>query len=444
MRNMANRLLIIQPSYYRSKAERTVFKVRRRPVVPLTLPYLAALTPPDWEIKLLDEQLEPVDFNYPAQVVAITTWTLHSLRAYDIADEFRRRGVPVIMGGPHTCFYAEETGGHCDAVGVGEAEGIWVQMLEDALQGQLKKTYQADLLPDLANLPLPRYELLNLRRYGPFKTFTVSSSRGCPFRCEFCSERFLLGESYRCRPVGEVVEEIKRCGLRNILFGDSNFGGKRSQAMELMEALIPLKVHWSALWSSYLCNDGEFLDLARRSGLLHVNIGVESINPDTLNGMNKRMNKVSRYGEMLANLRRRGISYSLNFIFGWDGETEGAFEATLNFLREHKVPVAYFNILTPVKGTPLFDRMHGEGRIVNREDIDRWPGQLCYIKPPYGSPEQLEHNVKKMYRNFYSLASIFSRMSLPVSKPNIASWVINLSQRRMAHAGPANNNFDGY
>ncbi len=441
---MPNRLLIIQPSYYRSRTDRTVLKVRRRQVVPLTSPYLAALTPPDWEIKLLDEQLEPIDFNYRADLVAITTWTLHSYRAYDIADEFRRRGVPVILGGPHTYFHAGEAGEHCDAVGIGEAEGIWTQMLEDALHGRLKKIYQADLLPDLAGLPPPRYELLNLRRYGPFKTFTVSSSRGCPFRCEFCSERFLLGESYRCRPAPEVIEEIKHWRLRNILFGDSNFGGKRSHALELMEALIPLKVRWSALWSSYLCNDGEFLDLARRSGLLHVNIGLESINPDTLNGMNKRFNKTSRYDEMLANLRRRGISYSLNFIFGWDGETEGALQATLNFLQDHKVPVAYFNILTPVKGTPLYDRLQGEGRITNSRDIDRWPGQSCYIRPLGGSPAELEQKVQKMYRDFYSLPSIFSRMSLPVTKANLASWFINLSQRRMVRAGPDNNNFDGY
>ena len=441
---MAHRLLIIQPSYYRSKADRTVFKVRRRPVVPLTLPYLAALTPPHWDIKLVDEQHEPIDFDYRADLVAITTWTLNSYRAYDIADEFRRRGVRVILGGPHTFFHAEEAGEHGDAVGIGEGEAIWTRMLSDAVHGRLKKVYRAELLSSLAGLPAPRYDLLNMRYYRPFTTFAVSSSRGCPFRCEFCSERMLLGDAYRCRPVTEVVKEIKHCRAKSLLFGDSNFGGKRSHAMELMEALIPLKVRWSALWSSYLCNDAPFLDLACRSGLLHVNIGIESINPDTLESMNKRFNKLSRYGEMLANLRRRGISYSLNFIFGWDGETEGAFPATLNFLQDHKVPVAYFNILTPVKGTPLYDRLQSEARILNNREIDRWPGQLCYIKPPYGSAAELEQTIREMYRDFYSLPSIVSRMPLPVTKANIASWVINFSQRRMAHAGRANSNFDGY
>lgn len=441
---MADRLLIIQPSHYRSKADRSVFRVRRRNVVPLTLPYLAALTPLDWKIKVIDEQLQPLDFDEPADLVAITTSTLTSLRAYDIADEFRRRGMPVILGGPHTFFHAEEAGAHGSAVGIGEGEIIWPEMLADARQGRLKKVYQAELLPDLAGLPLPRYDLLDLRPYRPFRTFTVVSSRGCPFHCEFCSERLLLGARYRCRPVPEVIEEVKRCGSRSIFFGDSNFGGKRSHAMELMAALIPLKVRWSALWSSYLCSDTPFLDLATRSGLLHVNIGIESISPQTLDSMNKRFNKASKYNQMLADLRRRGISYSLNFIFGWDGESEDAYAATLDFLKRHKVPAAYFNILTPVKGTPLYDRMKASGRITNLDDIDRWPGQYCYIRPPNGTPGSLERNIQDMYRQFYSLRSMFARLPMPVTQSNIASWVINFSQRRLARVEEAHNDFDGY
>ena len=441
---MRDNLLIIQPSYYRSKADRTVCRLRRRPVVPLSSSYLAGLTPDDWDITLVDEQLQPIDFDCHPDLVAITTWTLNSLRAYDIAEEFRRRGVPVIIGGPHTFFHAEEAGAHCSAVGRGEAESYWPQMLEDARNGRLQPVYQCEESLSLDGLPLPRYDLLNLRCYGPFRTFVVVSSRGCPFRCEFCSERFLLGETYRCRPVPDVVEEVKHCRSRNILFGDSNFGGKRSHAMELMEALVPLKIRWSALWPSHLCCDEPFLDLAQRSGLLHVNIGLESVSSDTLAQMNKRFNKTDRYGELLANLRRRGISYSLNFVFGWDGERESAFGATLDFLQRHKVPAAYFNILTPVKGTPLYERLHAQERILNSQDIDRWPGQICYIKPTCGTPETLERNVRGLYRSFYSLPSMLSRLRMPLTKSDLASWVINLSQRRMARAEEVGNNFDGY
>ena len=441
---MAHKLLIIQPSHYGSKGDRTVFKARHRSVVPLTLPYLAALTPPGWETALVDEQLDPVRFDGRFDLVAISARTLSSYRAYDLADEFRRRRVPVILGGPHAFFHAEEAGEHCDGVGVGEAETIWPKMLGDAVQGRLGRLYRAEPLPDLAGLPLPRYDLMNLARYRPFRTHTIVSSRGCPFRCEFCSERFLLGEGYRCRPVPEVIEEIRRCGSRSIFFGDSNFGGKRSHAMELMEAMIGLRLRWSALWPAYLCSDTAFMDLAQRSGLLHVNIGIESINADTLEGMNKRFNKVTKYGEMLAGLRRRGISYSLNFIFGWDGETESAFNATLKFLQDHKAPVAYFNILTPVKGTPLYDRMRSKGRIFNDQEIDRWPGQICYIRPPYGTPGSMENDIRRLYRDFYSLPSMVSRLPLPLTQASIASWVINFSQRRMARAEQLQNNFDGF
>jgi radical SAM superfamily enzyme YgiQ (UPF0313 family) len=412
--------------------------------VPLTLPYLAALTPPGWEITLLDEQLDPAPFDGRFDLVAISASTLTSYRAYDIADEFRRHRVPVIFGGPHTFFHVEEAVEHCDGVGIGEAESIWLRMLDDAVHGRLEKLYRGELVPDLGGLPLPRYDLLNLARYRPFRTHAVVSSRGCPFRCEFCSERFLLGERYRCRPVPEVVEEIRHCRSRSIFFGDSNFGGKRSHAMELMEAMIPLRVRWSALWPSYLCTDTTFMDLAQRSGLLHLNIGLESINPKTLASMNKTFNKTHKYAEMLSNLRRRGISYSLNFIFGWDGELKSAFDATLKFLCDHKVPVAYFNVLTPVKGTPFYERMQSEGRILNEREIDRWPGQICYIRPPHGTPASLENHVRRLYREFYSLRSIVSRLPIPLTQASIASWVINFSQRRMALAERVHNNFDGF
>lgn len=171
-------------------------------------------------------------------------------------------------------------------------------------------------------------------------------------------------------------------------FGESNFGGKKSRAMELMEGLVPLGIRWSTLWSSNLCLDKEFLDLARKSGVMHVNIGIESIDKDILDGMRKGWNKASRYHEMFENLRQRDISYSLNFIFGFDDEDHDIYRATISFLEEHKVPAAYFNILTPTKGTALFNRMEKAGRIINAPEIDRWPGQICQIWPKNCSPRK--------------------------------------------------------
>jgi radical SAM superfamily enzyme YgiQ (UPF0313 family) len=441
---MSLKLLIIQPSHYESKTNRRVFKTRRRSVVPLTLPYLAALTLPDWEVCLLDEQLDDINFDHAADLVALTVWTLQSLRAYDIAAEFRRRGVPVIMGGPHTFFYPKEATEHCDAIGIGEGERILPQMLADAAAGRLQQCYRAEPLTPMSGLPQPRYDFLDMRRFGPFRTFTVQSSRGCPFHCDFCSERLYLGANFRWRPAEEVVEEILRCGGHDFFFGESNFGGRRERAMELMEALIPLGLRWSTLWSSNLCLDGEFLDLAKRSGLLHVNIGIESIDAATLAVMNKKQNKADRYAEMFANMRRREISYSVNLVFGWDTETPDVFQSTLEFLHRHKVPAAYFNVLTPQRGTALFDRMHQEGRVFNESEIDRWPGQICYFRPRWCKPAELERNVQQMYRQFYSLGSMCRRLPLPVTPSRMASWVINLSERRMAYAAHSNNDFDGF
>lgn len=434
---MSKRLLIIKPSHFRSRSDPTIIRSKKRKVVPLTLPYLAALAPADWELKLTDEQLDGVDFHEPCDLAAITVWTINSLRAYEIADRFRDRGIPVIMGGPHIFFHAEEAAGHCDALGIGEGESIWREMLADAETGRLKKIYGPGPLHGLAGLPFPRYDLLDMKRFGLFKTFSVQSSRGCPFKCDFCSERFYLGERYRFRPVPEVIDEIRRSGAANILFADSNFGGDTGHAMELMEAMIPLKVRWSALWPVRLCGNREFLDMAQRSGILHVNIGLESIYPETLGEMNKRMNVID-YDGVFREMGRRGISYSLNFIFGSDSDTRGVFAATLSFLKGHRVPVAYFHILTPHKGSHLYERLLAEERITDIDGIGRWPGMACRIRPLNFTPEGLVRGVEGLHREFYSLKSMLDRLPLPFSKSAVASWIINLAERKSFRTGAEN------
>jgi radical SAM superfamily enzyme YgiQ (UPF0313 family) len=441
---MPNRLLIIQPSYYKSRKDRTVARARHRDLVPLPLPYLAALTPPDWDVRLVDELVAPVDFDAPVDVVAITTWTINSLRSYDLAAEFRRRGKIVMLGGPHTWFYGDEAAQHADAVAVGEGEVLWKQMLEDAAAGRLKNIYRSGRQSDLKGLPFPRYDLLDTRPYGPFKTFVVQSTRGCPFVCDFCSERLYLGTGFRCRPIPEVVDEIKRLPSRNIFFAESNFGGRPAYAMELMEAIAPLKVRWSTLWSLNLCSNRKFMDLAQRSGLLHVNIGMESLDQSTIESMRKRQNPTARYAEILRDFRRRGISYSLNFIFGWDTETKAVFDTTRDFLQREKVPVAYFNVLTPDRGTAYYDRMRKSNRILNEAEIGRFPGQVCHIRPSFCEPSELEREVQGLYREFYSLPSMLSRLPLPLTKAGIASWMLNISQRRMARTMSDNINFADY
>ncbi len=425
------KLMLIQPTYYRHTTDHSLYKTKKRTLVGMTLPYLAALTPKEWDVQLVDEQVMDIDFDAPVDVVAITAWTINSFRAYDIARRFRDRGVPVLMGGPHVFFHTEEAAEHCDAVGVGEGEEILPVMLRDVARGRLQKVYRAPGMHDLKGLPVPRYDLMHLMGPRWSRTYSVQSSRGCPFKCEFCSERFYIGDRYRYRPTPEIVEEIRQIGARNVFFADSMFAGKKQHSMELMEALIPLKIRWSTLWTTYLCKDQAFMDLAKRSGLLHVNMGMESVDQETLTAMNKKFNKVDQYEEILSNLRRRGISYSLNFVFGYDGERKDIFESTRKFLLKHKVPVAYFYTLSPHKGTPLYNRLKGENRLLDERNLDRWPGNGCEVQPSYCSPRELEENVRGMYDTFYNLPSMFRRLSPPVTKSHIASWILNFSQRRI-------------
>ena len=441
---MASKLLIIQPSFYRSPRDRSPVSTRHRQLVPLVLPYLAALTPAGWDVQIVDEMVHPVDVDTPADLVAITTRTLSSYRAYDLAREFRKRGRKVIFGGPHVYFFAQEAQAHCDSVGIGEAEVLWPMMLADAEAGRLKPLYHAPQIKDLSHFPMPRYDLMDLRPYGLMKTFAVQATRGCPLACEFCSERLYLGGGFRVRPVQDVVEELKQIPSHNIFFAESNFGIKRKHAMELMEAIIPLKLRWSTLWSMNLCYDKEFLDLAQRSGLLHVNIGMESIDGQTIASMRKGQNKTERYHAVLADFRKRGISFSLNFIFGWDTETREVFTNTLRFLEDEKVPVAYFNLLTPDKGTSFYDRMRQQDRIIDEEGIGRWPGQPCHIKPLFCTPRELEEDVQEIHRKFYSFPSMFRRLPMPLNTSAIASWVLNFSQRKVSAHADSEHNFTAY
>ncbi len=437
------RIHIIQPTHFQKQFSRKLYKSRARALVPLTLPYLAALVPEGHEIRLTDEQIENIDFSESFDCVLITSTILTSFRAYEIAHRYRERGVPVIIGGPHCTFYADEVQKHADSVAQGEGEDVIPRLIRDLESGRLKRRYRAESLHDLKGLPFPRYDLLNPAIFAHFPTYSVQTTRGCPYRCEFCAERFHLGERYRMRPVEEVIEEIKQTRCKQIFFADSTLAGNRSRTMELMERLIPLKIRWSTLWNTHRCLDREFMELAKRSGLLHVNMGVESINKHTLADMNKKTTPADRLAEVSRILRKLGISFSFNLIFGWDTDHLEDFDATLNFLMENKVHVAFFNVFSPHKGTKIYERYLAEGRLIDPYNMGRWPGIIAEIYPKNYSPHELEQNVLRLYRRFYSWPSMLKRLPPPVTKAAIASWFMNLSERKFYKGNTHRANFDG-
>lgn len=439
------KLLIIQAATYRSRDDRRPLRIRKRKLVGAIMPYLAALAPPGWDITLLDDEIEEPDYDAPYDVVAITVRMVTSLRAYEIADKFRQRNVPVLMGGPHATFYTEEMAEHADAVCTGEGEDIFPQMLEDAAAGRLRKFYRRDEVASLAGMPTPRWDLLNPKHYVFYRPFVIQQSRGCPYTCDFCAERRLNGDyGYRDRPVAEVVEEIRKCGGRHIFFAASQFVGHKGRTMELMEALIPLKVRWSALFSPRFGLDGTFLDLAKRSGLLHVNMGIESISQSTLQAMRKGFNKSDNYEDMIANLNKRNISYSFNFVIGADTDEMDVFPATLEFLQKNKVPAAYFNVMVPLRGTALHDRLKAEDRIIDEENMDRWAGVHCHFRPMRMSGEELVDGVRKLQRDFYSARRMAQRLRFPRTQADLASWNVNLTQRKVALNSDTMNEFSEY
>lgn len=437
------RVHIIQPTHFAIPFQKALYKTKKRELVPLTLPYLAALIPEGHEIRLTDEQVQDWDPQVPCDCVFISVHILNSLRAYEIADEYREKGIPVVMGGPHCTFYGEEALDHADAIAVGEGETLIPQLLEDLARGELKPRYESADMHDLRYLPLPRLELLDPSTLSRIRTVAVQTSRGCPYRCEFCAERYYLGEAYRMRPVEEVVEEIRRTRSRQIFFADSTFVGNKPRTMELMEQLIPLKIRWSTLWNAHRVLDLELMHLAKRSGLLHINMGVESIKPETLKGMHKTTTPAHRLEEVVKTLRHLDISFSFNLIFGWDTDELEDFQATSDFLDKHKVHVAFFNVFSPHKGTKIYDRFRSEGRLRDEKNMGRWPGVIAEIHPTHFTAEELEEGIHGLYRRFYSWPSIFRRLPLPKSKASIASWFMNLSQRKMFRADDSRTNFDG-
>ena len=311
------RILLVQPTTVH--LDGTPHKSRWRLIMGLMIPLMAGLTPDEYDVTLCDERLEDLDFDGGWDLVGMTTTIGASLRAYQLGDEFRRRGIPVVMGGFHATLQTDEASEACRRRRSRRGGPGLGRLLQDWRDGKLKQTYRADKLHDLKNLPRPRHELLKLNRYL-FKAVPVQASRGCPDRCSFCEIPVFYSGSYRTRPVGDIVDEIKKVmevtGFRRFQFIDDQITGKHKFAKELFKALEPLNIRFSCLWTVNSNHDEDLLELAAKAGVFHVNIGVESVSQDSLLSMNKIQNHTKDYKKLLKRLEHYGIYYSLNFLFG--------------------------------------------------------------------------------------------------------------------------------
>jgi len=367
--------------------------------------YVAAAMPSYVDTRIVDEDLEPIDFATDADVVGISFMTYNAPHAYEIADRFRREGKLVILGGYHPTFMPEEAIAHADAVCVGDAEGTVPRMMEDLAAGRLGQVYRNEPC-DLAGLPKPDWSLVNRKAYAPVGF--IEATRGCSHQCRFCSITAFHRHRFRTRPVGEVVDELKSLG-RHVVFMDDSLICDREYAKELFTAMIPLRKRWFSQCGIGIAEDDELLDLAMRSGCSGLFIGFESLDEASLRSWRKQPNVGRDYRAAVQKLHEAGIAICAAFVFGGDYDTPDVFGRTLDFLLDANLETVQATRLTPFPGTPLFEEMDRAGRVFDK-DWSHYDFNHVVFEPALMSRETLDAGVGWLVTEFHSRRRIATRV----------------------------------
>jgi radical SAM superfamily enzyme YgiQ (UPF0313 family) len=331
---------------------------------PLQLGVIAALTPGDVEVVVYDDRMETIPYNDPTDLVGITVETYTARRAYEIAAEYRRRGVPVILGGMQPTLAPEEAAEHADSIYIGDAEFLWREVVEDARRGHLKPEYRAPVGPAQPGT-ITRRDIFKGKGYLPISL--MQFTRGCRFACTFCAVSAYFDRTHYVRDVHEVVQEIESQERKLVFFVDDNLVSNREAAKELFRALIPLKIKWVSQGTVDMTCDRELMSLMTKSGCLGHVIGFESIDQRSLKSMKKGPNLVDGfvdYKPQLEVLRDCGLQTWAAFTLGHDFDTLDSIKRTLDFALKSRFTFAAFNILVPYPNTPLYQRLQSEGRLL--------------------------------------------------------------------------------
>jgi radical SAM superfamily enzyme YgiQ (UPF0313 family) len=396
----------------------------------LNLAIIAAITPPDTEVRIVDEGVEPIDFDCDADLVGITGMTNMAPVGYRIADEFRRRGKKVVLGGVHVTVCPDEAQEHADSVVVGEAEPVWRELLRDFQTGQLKPRYRAPLF-DMKGYGVPRRDLLKQEMY--LFPSTVETGRGCPFDCDFCSVSRTAGRSYRFRPTEEVLEDVASLKNRLVFFVDDIINGHRNHALELFRALKGKNIKWAGQATVMIARDPELLEAAVESGCRGLFIGFETFSSSNLKKLGKPSNWRERFFEACEALHRKQIAIWGGFVFGLDTDTLEGLREAVKLASQARLEFAQFSRLTPLPGTAQWKQYQSEGRLTE-SDWSKFNFQnVCYV-PKQMNADELDRAVREAWYEFYSTSNVPRRLFRtwpPVTKGNLIVWALNLGIGRI-------------
>jgi radical SAM superfamily enzyme YgiQ (UPF0313 family) len=422
------KILLVSPERERKKEEAFLFRLSF-----LNLPYIAAVTPPGEEVNIVDEAFDKINFEDKVDLVGITAQTPVAPRAYQIAEEYKKRGIPVVMGGVHASMLPQEALQHVDAVVVGEAEGVWPDLVEDLKKGQLKRIYTGSDFFNPSEFPLPKRELLNEKFYFPLKL--LETTRGCPHHCDFCGVSKFFGFRYRNRPVSEIERELKTLFqegpvmnplLRKVLslfskdlpyflkrrllyIIDSNIAGDRRFCLELLSLLKQFDLLWYGHAPVSVAFDQKLLEGFAQSGCIAINIGFESFSAKNLKAMGKGFNQPSRYAEAVNRIHDQGVGIMGTFIVGLDDDDPGVFQRIIDFCIGSKLDWALTFIMAPYPGTDSFLRLEKEGRILSR-DWEKYDSLHVVYQPLGMSVEELEKGMRRTWKEVFSTSSIYQRV----------------------------------
>ena len=370
------------------------------------MPYLAARVPSEWHVSHVDEEAERIDWGYRPDVVGITFHTPSAHHAYDLAARFRAQGVCVVMGGPHVTLMPDEASQHADVIFVGEAEGLWEAFLSGFLTGSYGRVYRQAGPVSLEGAPMARRALFHR---NDFTNGVLFATRGCPNRCDFCSIVTMYQHGLRKRPIAEVAAEFGSFHGKRIIFWDDNIAADKEYAKQLFRAIAPYRKWWSSQATIHV-QDDEFLDAAAKSGCKQLFLGLESVSQSSMKEVRKGFNCVADYARVIKRVHAHGIAIQAGIVFGFDHDTAAIFRQTLDFLEETGVQNATFNILTPYPGTPLFQRLESQGRILTR-DWRKYNGRTDVVfRPSQMSVDDLLAGLQYANERFYSLSSVVKRL----------------------------------